>query len=109
MQCKKCSFNGNPHLVETGPHTKALCPECGSYIKMTTKQERETITDTTSQSSAHQYATASDMIKSAIDHGYRHIGGNSLACKHCKEKASVRKFVKNMYVTFACHKCGARW
>lgn len=108
MKCNKCTFDGSPHLVVTGPHTKALCPECGSYIKMTTKQEREAMVEAP-QAGARQYATASDMIKAAIDHGYRHIGGNSLACKHCKEKASVRKFIKNMYVTYACQKCGARW
>ena len=29
MKCNKCNFDGN----STGPHTKAICPVCGTYIK----------------------------------------------------------------------------
>lgn len=43
MRCKKCSFNGSPNLEETGPHTKATCPNCGAYIKMIGKDELDTI------------------------------------------------------------------
>jgi hypothetical protein len=28
-----------PNLEETGPHTKALCRQCGKYIKMISKEE----------------------------------------------------------------------
>jgi uncharacterized protein YeaO (DUF488 family) len=28
-----------PNLEETGPHTKALCRQCGKYIKMVSKEE----------------------------------------------------------------------
>ena len=43
MQCPKCDFNGNPHLTETGPHTKATCQKCGAYIKMVSSDELEAI------------------------------------------------------------------
>lgn len=43
MKCPKCDFNGNPHLTETGPHTKATCPKCGAYIKMVSSDELEAI------------------------------------------------------------------
>ena len=43
MQCPKCDFNGNPHLTETGPHTKATCPQCGAYIKMVGSDELDAI------------------------------------------------------------------
>lgn len=43
MRCSKCDFDGNPNLEETGPHTKALCPKCGAYIKMVSKDELDAI------------------------------------------------------------------
>ena len=43
FQCPKCDFNGNPNLEETGPHTKATCPDCGAYIKMISRQELDEI------------------------------------------------------------------
>jgi hypothetical protein len=39
MKCNKCEWEGTPNLVETGPHTKALCRGCGKYIKMVNKEE----------------------------------------------------------------------
>ena len=39
MLCAKCGFKGNPNLEKTGPHTKATCRKCGSYIKMLNKKE----------------------------------------------------------------------
>lgn len=47
MKCKKCDFNGNPHLTETGPHTKATCSKCGAYIKMVSRDELDTIINAT--------------------------------------------------------------
>lgn len=47
LQCPKCKFNGNPHLTETGPNTKATCPDCGAYIKMVGKKELATIIEET--------------------------------------------------------------
>ena len=41
MFCNKCGFEGTPNLEETGPHTKATCKKCGSYIKMLSKKEVE--------------------------------------------------------------------
>lgn len=43
FQCPKCTFNGHPHLSETGPHTKATCPDCGAYIKMVSRDELDAI------------------------------------------------------------------
>lgn len=34
---------GIPNLEETGPHTKALCQQCGKYIKMVGKDELDKI------------------------------------------------------------------
>lgn len=39
MKCQTCGYEGKPNLEETGPHTKALCQHCGSYIKMLGKEE----------------------------------------------------------------------
>lgn len=39
MLCLKCGFEGNPNLEESGPHTKAICRQCGAYIKMVSKDE----------------------------------------------------------------------
>ena len=39
MQCNSCGYEGRPNLEETGPHTKALCRQCGKYIKMVGKDE----------------------------------------------------------------------
>ena len=39
--CDKCDFEGTTNLEETGPHTKATCRKCGSYIKMLNKEELE--------------------------------------------------------------------
>ena len=39
MKCNSCGYNGRPNLEETGPHTKALCRQCGKYIKMVGKDE----------------------------------------------------------------------
>lgn len=41
MLCNKCGFEGYPNLEESGPHTKAICRKCGSYIKMLNKKEWE--------------------------------------------------------------------
>ena len=43
MLCNKCGFEGNPNLEETGPHTKATCQKCGTYIKMVGKKELESL------------------------------------------------------------------
>ena len=43
MKCNSCGYNGIPNLEETGPHTKALCRQCGKYIKMVGKDELEEI------------------------------------------------------------------
>jgi uncharacterized paraquat-inducible protein A len=43
MKCLKCDFDGNPNLEESGPHTKAICPKCGKYIKMVSKNELQAI------------------------------------------------------------------
>jgi len=43
MLCPKCGFEGNPNLEETGPHTKASCRKCGTYIKMVGKEELDKI------------------------------------------------------------------
>lgn len=47
FQCPKCTFNGHPHLSETGPHTKATCPDCGAYIKMVSRDELDAIVTAT--------------------------------------------------------------
>jgi uncharacterized protein YeaO (DUF488 family) len=39
MRCNSCGYEGKPNLEETGPHTKALCQQCGKYIKMVGKDE----------------------------------------------------------------------
>lgn len=39
MKCNSCGYEGRPNLEETGPHTKALCRQCGKYIKMVGKDE----------------------------------------------------------------------
>jgi len=39
LKCPKCGRTGHPNLEETGPHTKALCGECRSYIKMLSKED----------------------------------------------------------------------
>lgn len=43
MKCPKCNFDGNPNLEETGPHTKATCSKCGTYIKMVSNKELDRI------------------------------------------------------------------
>jgi hypothetical protein len=43
MLCNKCGFEGSPNLEETGPHTKATCQKCGTYIKMVSKDELTTL------------------------------------------------------------------
>lgn len=37
--CEKCNKNTEIVLSEAGPHTKASCIECGSYIKFISKTE----------------------------------------------------------------------
>ena len=49
MLCNKCGFDGNPNLEETGPHTKAICAKCGSYIKMVGQTELDELTSVQSQ------------------------------------------------------------
>lgn len=44
ISCKKCTWTGVPNLEESGPHTKALCPECGAYIKFVSASELKQIT-----------------------------------------------------------------
>lgn len=39
MKCNSCGYDGRPNLEETGPHTKALCRQCGKYIKMVGRDE----------------------------------------------------------------------
>ena len=51
MQCPKCKFNGNPTLEEVNIHTKATCPDCGTYIKMVGKDELDAIINATINSS----------------------------------------------------------
>lgn len=43
LTCHGCGFHGTPNLEETGPHTKAICPQCGKYIKMVGKTELDEI------------------------------------------------------------------
>ena len=43
MKCNSCGYEGRPNLEETGPHTKALCRQCGKYIKMVGKDELDEI------------------------------------------------------------------
>ncbi len=47
MKCPKCNWDGNPDLMETGPHTKATCKKCGAYIKMVGKNELDRIINAT--------------------------------------------------------------
>ena len=47
MKCPKCNWEGNPDLIETGPHTKAMCRKCGAYIKMVGKNELDRIINAT--------------------------------------------------------------
>ena len=56
-----------------------------------------------------KFKWASDMIKTGLAAGYKHTGGVSFACKHCKDRASVRKFTKGDEVVYCCHKCSAYW
>jgi len=45
MKCPKgnCDWEGTPNLEEVPPHTKATCPECGSYIKFVSAKELDEI------------------------------------------------------------------
>lgn len=56
-----------------------------------------------------KYTFGTDMIKIIISEGFKHIPGKGFACKHCKHKFSVRKFLKGKATLYACSKCGARW
>jgi hypothetical protein len=56
-----------------------------------------------------KYKYTSDMIKAAVTSGFTHMAGGSLACRKCGCKSSVRKFLKDKNVLYACNKCGARW
>ncbi len=47
MKCLKCDWEGNPNLEETGPHTKATCQKCGSYIKFASAEELDEIINKT--------------------------------------------------------------
>lgn len=47
LQCPKCNFNGSPNLEEVGPQTKALCPECGAYIKWIGRAELDALVTAT--------------------------------------------------------------
>lgn len=38
-KCQNCGHVGIPNLEESGPHTKALCNECGGYIKFLNAKE----------------------------------------------------------------------
>ena len=49
MKCNKCDWEGEPDLIETGPHTKAVCGACGAYIKMVGKKELDQIIEATMQ------------------------------------------------------------
>lgn len=51
MKCPKCKFDGNPNLEEVKMHTKATCPDCGTYIKMVGKDELDAIINATINSS----------------------------------------------------------
>ena len=39
MKCNSCGYEGRPNLEETGLHIKALCRQCGKYIKMVGKDK----------------------------------------------------------------------
>ena len=41
LKCKKCGWAGQPDLSRSGDHTKASCPECGTYIKFISQKERK--------------------------------------------------------------------
>lgn len=61
MQCPKCDFNGNPNLEEVKMHTKATCPDCGTYIKMVGKDELEAIINATINSSTVEGSNSNDV------------------------------------------------
>lgn len=56
-----------------------------------------------------KYKYTSDMIQAATNVEFKHVAGGSLACRKCGCKNSVRKFLKNKTILYACNKCGARW
>jgi len=39
LTCPKCKESAVPVLSESGPHIKAECPKCGSYIKFISERE----------------------------------------------------------------------
>jgi len=134
MKCNKCNFNGNPNLEETGPHTKAVCPKCSAYIKMVGKREldgiivsslpeagglnnNKTLMSQTRRcnmsnksiiKTAIKYKDTTEMIKTAIVAGLKHIGGDGLLCKNCGNKSSAHKFTKGRSTMYGCNLCGAR-
>jgi hypothetical protein len=55
------------------------------------------------------YKYQSDMIKAAIEAGFKHVSGRGFACRNCGHKYSVRKFLKGRATMYACNKCRARW
>lgn len=56
-----------------------------------------------------KYKYTSDMIRAAVKVGFKHIAGGGFACKKCGCKNSVRKFLKDKKILYACNRCGARW
>lgn len=44
MQCKKCQSK-KIIITNSGPHKKASCSECGTYIKFVTKNELQFLKD----------------------------------------------------------------
>jgi len=58
---------------------------------------------------AIKYEKSSDMIKAAINAGFKHIGGDSLLCKNCGHKRAARKFTKDRGIMYGCNLCKARW
>ena len=39
LTCPKCNWEGPPDISRSGPHFKASCNKCGSYIKFLSKKE----------------------------------------------------------------------
>lgn len=57
MKCTKCDWEGNPNLEETGPHTKATCPKCKTYIKFVGEKELDDIVNGTMSKSVMRRLT----------------------------------------------------
>ena len=75
MQCPKCNFDGN----STGPHTKAICPVCGTYIKKDWVATRKLVIETDAPHEDLHYIFK--QVKSSLNKGYN--CGNSSVRTSC--------------------------